>query len=150
MAALIALSAGACTSNDAQNEASDRAGKEAIDKYGATPKIKNYAEYKMAQEVFELRDRTDVVMYAYLQGNDGALRCYGKVVGYGIPYATQVTPPNSGTEPVREPNGLFMPDSAEATWLRVIDESTGKTAIEYVEPRVLVSPVKRACKPLDQ
>lgn len=155
---IVAVSLGAAScesdSNDAANKASDDAGRAAQSKWGTSPNITNYSEYKMANEVYELRDKANLVMYAYIQGNDGALRCYGQVVGYGIPYATQLTPPyralSSTTEPVREPNGLFMPDSAEATWLRVIDPATGKTSIEYVEPRVIVSPIKRPCKPLDQ
>ncbi len=152
--ALLALTA--CTdSNDDQENAADKAGRTAAQKWGTTPKIDNFNEYKMAQEVQELRDRTDLVMWAYLQGNDGSLRCFGQVSGYGIPYSTQITPPyqatgGGATEPVREPNGLFMPDNAEATWLRVIDPATGKNTVVYVEPRVVVSPVKLPCKPLDQ
>lgn len=156
IAAAVLLGAASCDdSNDAANRAADSAGRTAQGKWGAAPKLTNFAEYQMAMEVYGLRDRANLVMYAYLQGNDGTLRCYGQVVGYGLPYSTQLTPPyrSSGggnEDPVREPNGLFMPESAEATWLRVVDPKTGKTSIEYVEPRVIVSPVQRPCKALDK
>lgn len=153
---IVLLSAGSCdtSSNDKQTNKSNNAGNTAQEKWG-DPNITNFEEYKLLKEVYELRDKSNLVMYAYLQGNDGSLRCYGRVVGYGIPYATQMTPQytsssNGATDPVREPNALFMPDSAEATWIRVIDETTGQTAVEYVEPRLIVSPFKKPCKPTDQ
>jgi hypothetical protein len=151
MAATILLSAGACeSSNDTQSRYSDSQGKAAIDKWG-NPKITNFTEYQLAIEVAALRDQQHLVMYAYLQSYDGSLRCYGRVEGYGIPYGTQITPPNDPSgAPVREPNALFMPSSANATWIRVIDETTGKTYVDYVEPNLVVSPIKRPCKPLDQ
>ena len=153
--ALLVLTAGGCpsNSNDAQEKYSNEQGQAAINKWG-NPNITNFNEYKLAKEVTEQRDRTDLVMFAYLQGNDGSLRCYGKVVGYGIPYSTQITPPDQPTssgaqEPVREPNGLFMPQSAEATWIRVVGPD-GKTYIEYIEPRLVVSPIERPCKQLNE
>lgn len=155
IAALLLLSG--CPGQEAnRDQAADanKAGNNAQAKWG-DPAITQYEEYKLAKEVYELRDKADLVMNAYLQGNDGSLRCLGKVIGYGIPYATQLTPPYAPTgagaqDPVREPNALFMPDSAEATWLRLIDPATGKGVVTYMEPRVIVTPVKLPCKSLDQ
>jgi hypothetical protein len=45
--------------------------------------------------------------------------------------------------PQSEPNGLFMPTTAEGTWVTCINpNSTGEIAPVYVEPRVIVSPFK--------
>lgn len=152
---LILTGASSCdnSSNRKQTEDSNQAGNSALGKWGA-PTITNYEEYKLAKEVYELRDKADLVMNAYLQGNDGSLRCLGKVVGYGIPYSTQLTPPyaptgNGGQDPVREPNALFMPESAEATWIRLIDPTTGQPTVAYVEPRMIVTPITLPCKPLN-
>ncbi len=145
------MSADSCdSSNETQSQYSDTQGKQAIDKWG-NPNITNFNEYKMAKDLYELRDRTDLVLNAYLQGNDGSLRCLPyKVAGYGIPYATQVTPQNDASgRPVREPNALFMPDSAEATWILLIGPD-GKRYPTYAEPRLVVSPLPLPCKSLDQ
>jgi hypothetical protein len=140
-------------SNDKQNAYSDSQGNQALSKFG-NPKITNFTEYDLAKEVAELRDRPNLVNYAYLQSMDGSLRCYGRVIGFGIPYGTQITPPyaatNGSTSPVREPNGLFMPDGASATWIRVIDDKTGKSYVDYVEPNLVVSQIQRPCKQLNQ
>lgn len=142
------------SSNQDQTDYSNQQGNAAKSKWG-NPKVTNFTEYQLALDELNLRDQPNLVMNAYLQALDGSLRCYGKVIGYGIPYATQVTPPynpvgNGATEPVREPNALFMPDNAAATWIRVIDPKTGKTFVDYVEPNLIVSPLERPCKPLDQ
>lgn len=155
LALVFLLGAGSCdNSNDKQNEYSDKQGQMADKKWGQ-PRVDNFTEYQMAKEITELRDQQNLVMNAYLQGNDGALRCFGKVVGYGLPYSTQITPPyassSSGYQnPVREPNALFMPDSAEATWVRLIDPKTSKSAVTYVEPRLLITPLELPCKSLNE
>lgn len=153
---VLALSASSCdsqTANTSQNAAADDAGNAARGKWG-DPKVKNYTEYQMALEIVALRDQQNLVMFAYLQGNDGSLRCFGKVVGYGLPYSTQIWPPdqpitNAGNNPIREPNALFMPESAEATWIRLIGPD-GKTKIAYVEPRLVVLPFELPCKKLNE
>jgi len=142
------------SANRDQAADANKAGNAAQAKWG-DPNLTNYGEYQLLKEVYELRDRSNLVMNAYLQGNDGTLRCFGKVEGYGIPYSTQLTPPEAptaagGQDPIREPNALFMPDSAEATWIRLVDPATGKSQVVYVEPRIIVSPVALPCKPLDE
>ena len=41
--------------------------------------------------------------------------------------------------PQADPNGLFMPNSADGTWLMMINPKTGDVHPTYCEPRVLVS-----------
>jgi len=156
LAIIVSLSIMACgndNSNDAQNDYSEKQGQQAQKKWG-NPNVTNFTEYKFAIEVAAKRDDPNLVNFAYLQALDGSLRCYGKVVGYGIPYSTQITPPyrtsTYGSVPVREPNALFMPESAAATWIMVIDPATGKTEVDYVEPNLVVSRIERPCKPLDK
>jgi hypothetical protein len=39
-----------------------------------------------------------------------------------------------------EPNGLFMPNAADGTWILCLDPNTKDLQPVYVEPRVVVSP----------
>jgi hypothetical protein len=75
----------------------------------------------------------------------------GECIGYGLPYATQYTNPEKvqvdrtqtyGTLPQADPNGLFMPSNAEATWIMLIDPTTKEPRPVYCEVRVLISPFK--------
>ena len=111
------------------------------------PAIKNFQERKLMKLILELRDNTDLVCFAYIVPEmTGQLKFIGKCIGYGIPYSTQYTSPKKpyGTghegEPQADPNGLFMPESSEGTWLMMIDPRTNEPRPVYVEPRVLVSP----------
>jgi len=111
------------------------------------PRINNFTEKRLATRLAELRDKPDLVTYAYVQGMDGLLRCFGKGIGFGIPYSTQITNPerlsgdfhDSTALPQAEPNGLYMPESASATWYMLIDASTGEANPVYVEPNLTVS-----------
>jgi hypothetical protein len=76
----------------------------------------------------------------------GKLTFIGKCVGYPLPYSTQYTNPmkvdsynHSIVLPQADPNALFMPASAEATFVMMIDPE-GKPRPVYFEPRVTVSP----------
>jgi hypothetical protein len=114
------------------------------------PGIKNYQEKKLLKDIYELRDQTNLVMYAYIFAqNSGKLIFIGKCIGYGIPYATQYSNPEKvdenqdeyfrGLIPQAEPNGLFMPAETHATWLMLID-SQGIPHPVYLEPDIIVSP----------
>ncbi len=76
-------------------------------------------------------------------------------LGYGFPYATQYTNPmrdtyyGGGTTagsvvhfqmPQPEPNGLFMPNAADGTWIMRLNPETKDVQPVYIEPRVVVSP----------
>jgi hypothetical protein len=117
------------------------------------PAIKNFQERKLAKMIFELRDQENLVCYAYIQNYmTGELVFVGKCIGYGLPYSVQYTNPEKvvhkmrhnggsfGTLPQADPNGLFMPTGLSATWLMMIDPSSGKPRPVYFEPQVVVSP----------
>ena len=121
------------------------------------PAIKNFQERKMMKMILELRDQENLVCYAYIVPEmTGKPVFLGKCIGYGLPYATQYTNPEKiitsesgmylGTDPQTipqaDPNGLFMPASAEGTWLLMIDPSDNQPRPVYIEPKVLVSPFK--------
>ena len=118
------------------------------------PAIKNFQERKLMKMILELRDQEDLVCYAYLWNEyNGKLVFLGKCIGYGLPYATQYTNPETletpgmsdrgcATMPQADPNGLFMPASADGTWLMMIDPESKDPRPVYIEPRVIVSPFK--------
>jgi hypothetical protein len=116
------------------------------------PNLVNYTEKKLAKLLVELRDE-QVPTYTYISNQTG-LYFVCNSIGYGIPYATQVTNPekvidssrytSSGwgvTIPQAEPNGLFMPASADASWA-ICDDGKGGIAPIYVEAHLVVSPFK--------
>lgn len=106
------------------------------------PAVTKFTERRQLKEIYELRDDAKLICYAYLQSLDGKLHFFTKCMGYGIPYATQFTQPynNEWQTPQAEPNGLYMPSSADATWLMVPDAS-GEPHPVYCEPTVVVSPI---------
>lgn len=119
------------------------------------PAIKNFQERKLMKMIMELRDQENLICYAYIVPEmTGKPVFLGKCIGFGLPYATQYTNPevvdyNRGqagggniTIPQADPNGLFMPSSAEGTWLMMIDPKTNEQHPVYIEPKVMVSPFK--------
>jgi len=68
-------------------------------------------------------------------------------VGYPFPYAVQITAPEvrvSGLEvtvPQPEPNSLYKPDSAEASWVLCV-EGNGSVSPVYVEDRTITFPYR--------
>lgn len=115
------------------------------------PAIVNFQERKIAKMIFELRDRADLICYAYIANHmTGKLVFIGKCIGYGLPYSTQYTNPevvhgyNSApyTLPQADPNGLFMPQGLSATWLMMINPENGEPTPVYIEPEIIVSPFK--------
>lgn len=116
------------------------------------PAIKNFQERKLMKMILELRDQENLICFAYIVPEmTGKPVFLGKCIGYGLPYATQYTNPmktassyNGGFEilPQADPNGLFMPSSAEGTWIMLIDSKTNEPRPVYCEPRVIISPFK--------
>ncbi len=110
------------------------------------PRINAFTEKRLATKLAELRDKPNLLTYTYLLGMDGRLRCLGKSVGFGIPYSTQITNPAKAdggsygyyTLPQAEPNGLYMPESAAATWVMLVD-AKGEAQPTYVESDITVS-----------
>jgi hypothetical protein len=120
------------------------------------PAITNFQEKRMLKQVYELRDQT-LATHTYIVNHmQGCLVYLGQSIGYGIPYAAQYSAPDtvntqysSGNSPQAEPNGLFMPSSAQGTWVNMLNPDTKKAEVVYIEPETLVSPfrlTKQECK----
>lgn len=127
------------------------------------PNIDKFQEKKLLKLIYELRDREDLICYAYYQNTmTGELGQFiGKCIGYGIPYSTQFSNPVkfqgvttdkvadfAGKDwvhayqlmPQAEPNGLFMPTTLSATWLIMIHPETQDLVPAYIEPEISVFP----------
>jgi hypothetical protein len=107
------------------------------------PKIKNFTERRFAKQILELRD-SEIATYTYIADERGNIHLLCKSIGYGLPYAVQYTNPqryemNGATLPQPDPNGLFMPNTTEATWVLCSDGKGGVRPV-YSEPRLVVSP----------
>jgi hypothetical protein len=93
--------------------------------------------------LLELRDE-QISTFTYISNNSG-LHFICNSVGYGLPYATQYTNPeryhvNGANLPQPEPNDLFMPSQADATWVLC---STPKGIVPvYIESTIVVSPTE--------
>ncbi len=167
LSAIIAFS-GCSNYENGNSDSKTQAAQEKIIEEGnaqtGLPAIKNFQEKKLMKQIYELRDNEKLICYAYLYNEfNGKLVFIGKCIGYGLPYATQFSNPEkiitlayfdkdrvganhyAGTDPQTipqaEPNGLFMPQSAEATWVMLLD-SAGIPHPVYVEPKVIISPFK--------
>lgn len=118
------------------------------------PGITNFTEMKIVRKLYELRDQ-NIITYSYVPDYQGRLWHICDSIGYGLPYGVQFSNPEKHISmqsmdtrdgyniPQAEPNGLFMPETAEGTW--IICGSAAKPneiAPVYVEPRVVVSPFK--------
>lgn len=119
------------------------------------PAIVNFREKKLLKEIFELRDQEGLVTHTYIFSQfTGKYTYIGQTVGYGIPYATQFTNPQKivrdsagaylGTMPQMDPNALFSPESADGTWILMLDEGTGKVTPQYIEEKISVYTFKLA------
>nr|BDD46336.1 hypothetical protein 5 [Micrococcaceae bacterium] len=139
-------------SADTKNQKKTEEIMQEIDRQVGMPRITNYQEKKLAKEIFELRDRSDLITYAYTQNLDGQYVYLGKAIGFGLPYSVQYTNPERIADrstsygyitlPQADPNGLFMPDGLSATWLMLINEETGEPEIIYTEPSIVVTQSK--------
>jgi hypothetical protein len=116
------------------------------------PAIGDFSEKRFVKDIYELRDKPTPTHSYIVNEMTGCLLYLGPSIGYGLPYATQYTSPTrtawyngSGggyQVPQAEPNGLFMPTSAEGTWVMLRNPSEDKVQPVYIEPRVLVSPFR--------
>jgi hypothetical protein len=151
---IAALALSACdrptTSDQKQSQQQEQAVTEANAQTGF-PGVTNFTEKKMVRMLYELRDKK-VSTFTYVMDMNGRLFHVCDSIGYGLPYGVQFTNPERdifyGTSstvhhnmPQAEPNGLFMPPTAEGTWI-MCAKSDGQIDPVYVEPRVVVSPHK--------
>lgn len=84
------------------------------------PNIVNWQEKRLVKQIYEVRDQEKLMTYTCLTSRDGIPVILTRSVGYGIPYGTQFTNPQKSygaqySLPQSEPNGLFMPNTAEST-----------------------------------
>lgn len=115
------------------------------------PGITNFTDKKIMRKLYELRDQ-NIATFAYIPDMQGRLWHLCDSIGYGLPYGTQFSNPEKitqsltqsyGTLPQAEPNGLFMPPTAEGTWIICVDaKKKGDFQPVYVEPRAIVSPFR--------
>jgi hypothetical protein len=134
------------TSDSIQEAQTEQSLKEAHAQVGM-PTVTNFTQRKLAKRVIEELDREDLPTYVYLVNMQGELIFLTRAIGYGLPYSTQFTNPEktelhfgeSVNLPQAEPNGLFMPESASATWIFAVGED-GETYPMYVESEITVSP----------
>lgn len=136
---------------DRQTAAMDTIADQA-DRAVGMPAMTEFAQKKFVRDIYERTDKASIT-YVYTQGLDGTLICLGQGIGYGVPYGTRSTPPESpamygvaerGTVTLAqpEPNGLYLPDNAEATWYQMLNPETEKIEVVYLEPTVVITPFK--------
>jgi len=115
------------------------------------PEITEFYEKKMAKEIFELRDDSKLICYAYTKNDmSGKFVYIGQCMGYGLPYSTQYTSPDKLASSYRDssvisqadPNGLYSGDGLSATWVQMLDEETGERYIMYAEPEMIITQAK--------
>jgi hypothetical protein len=142
--AFVLLSAETCetTQDNKDEQATDARMSEMRAQVGLC-NITNFTEAKFAKLTCELRDQ-EIKTWSYYLDMNGGRHLLCESVGYGLPYSVQTTNPElvvySGTSlPQAEPNGLFMPGSADATWV-LCSNGSGGVAPVYVEPKLIVSP----------
>ena len=120
------------------------------------PGITRFTEKRNLKMLYEMRDNPKLTTIAYIVDLNGKLHKVCDALGYGFPYATQFTNPqrdtyygnngpSSGSSvhfqmPQPEPNGLFMPNTADGTWVMCLNPETKEVQPVYIEPRVIVSP----------
>jgi len=113
------------------------------------PGVTNFTEKKIVANLYELRDK-NISTFSYVADYEGRLWHLCDSIGYGLPYGVQFSNPSkpinpnvaeTAVLPQAEPNGLFMPPTAEGTWV-ICAGPKGDPAPVYVEPRVIVSPFK--------
>jgi hypothetical protein len=110
-------------SDDLQRNQTESQQKQAVNSIGF-PAITNHFEMRTLKRIYELRDQADLQTYTYaFNPYTGKYVFVGRSVGYGIPTATQFTNPQKYggytgvTLPQADPNGLYSPQSADATWV---------------------------------
>jgi hypothetical protein len=113
------------------------------------PAIVRYTEKRNLKLIYEKRDDPKLSTISYIVDLNGKLHKICDSFGYGFPYATQFTNPHRALHPEYhdsammdqpEPNGLFMPNSADGTWVMCLNPNSKELEPVYIEPRVIVSP----------
>lgn len=146
---LVTLSGCSQTADQKEAKAQEALQSEAFRQTG-TPNITNFTERRMVKQIYELRDQ-QIRTWTYTEDMNGKRHFLCESIGYGIPFSAQYSNPQkrdgSVVMPQAEPNGLFMPSSAEGTWIMAATKDGPKPI--YVEPRVIVTPFPLPGVPLE-
>jgi hypothetical protein len=146
LAMVAGLAVTGCESVDMSNREKQEKLLQEADRQSGLPNITNFAEKKMLKALLELRDR-NAPTYTYLRDMNGKVSLLCNSMGYPVPYGAQYTNPQKGgvhtgySLPQAEPNGVFSPSTAEASFVMCSD-GKGNIAPVYVEDRVMTSPFK--------
>lgn len=112
------------------------------------PDIVNFFEKAQLKEIYEMRDDPNLVCYWYAVNNYTGKYIYeGECIGYGIPYSTSYTQPESyytsgGVVPQADPNALYSNGvTTSATWILALDEK-GDVYPRYEEREIAVCQTK--------
>ena len=114
------------------------------------PDIVNFFEKAQLKEIYEMRDDPNLVCYWYAVNNYTGKYIYeGECIGYGIPYSTSYTQPESLYSssstivlPQADPNALYSNGvTTSATWILSLDEK-GDVYPRYEEREIAVSQTK--------
>jgi hypothetical protein len=138
------------SSDQLQNKKQEEISKQAIQSVGL-PSIVNFQEKRVYKDIYELRDRPNLVTYTYIVDMNGGLHKVCDSIGFGISESTQYTNPEKlvslridGIDripmPQADPNGLFSSPSSNGTW--VMCKVPGKDEVQPIraEPNVITSP----------
>ena len=112
------------------------------------PNITNFTEKRFAKLIYELKD-SNVTTFTYFMDLNGGLHFLCESVGFGMPASVQYVNPQRKigrlesitTIPQPEPNGLFMPEGLDATYV-LCSDGKGSVKPVYTEPKIIVSPFK--------
>lgn len=137
------------SSDQVQAQRTEQLAAEAASAVGI-PAITNFREMRLLKDIYERRDQDGLTTYTYTFSElTGKLTFFCTSVGYPIPYAAQFSNPEKLIRPradgylslpQAEPNGLFMPASAEGSWVMCLDPGKNEARAVYTEPRVISSP----------
>ena len=138
------------SSDQLQNKKQEEISKQAIQSVGL-PAVVNFQEKRVYKDIYELRDRPNLVTYTYLVDMNGGLHKVCDSIGFGISESTQYTSPEKlvsiwdhSTDripmPQADPNGLFSSPSSNGTW--VMCKVPGKDEVQPIraEPNLITSP----------
>lgn len=139
------------TATDKEKHATEVIANQAATTVGL-PAIINFTEKKQLKAIYELRDDANLVTYTYTLDMNGKRHkvCPSTSIGFGIPYSTQYTNPQQvvrtyangdySSEVIAQPdpNALFSPGSADATWVLCLNPDGKQISPTYVEPHILV------------
>lgn len=108
------------------------------------PEITEFYEKRLAKDIYEKRDDSELICYVYSQDKDGYYVYKGRSRGYGLPSSTQYTCPENyvgqgGSISQADPNGLYSGEGQDATWLLMIDDATGGTYVMCSEPDIVTT-----------